>query len=404
MKKKKIAALSLIAALMVAPSLNNNVSIASERNLSNAMETKLLMLTMRAQIGQKTAQEKYISKYYKIAVREMYRSGIPASITLAQGLLESNSGLSKLSSQGNNHFGIKCHDWKGKSMKIDDDRKGECFRVYNTADESFRDHSDFLRYRDRYKFLFEYDIKDYKAWAFGLKKAGYATDPAYARKLIGIIERYNLSEYDSMALEAFEDYGLPTEPTITPNMTRKEKRRARRAARKAARRARKAAAISVESASVNGHIVSSPLSLEEPKPVSANKREKFRFSLSRKMYSKNGVPFIYAAEGETYASIADSHNLFYKELLKYNDVHGNYRLMPGTIVYLQPKKNFAAKGLNKYIVAEDGESLRDIAQRFGVRLKSIMRMNGFHEGHQLREGDTVILRKTDFKSRLLNIF
>ena len=119
----------------------------------------------------------------------MYRSGVPASITLAQGIIESRSGQSALAAEGNNHFGIKCHNsWKGRSMLVDDDSKGECFRVYDSAEESFRDHSDFLRYRDRYKFLFDFKTTDYKSWAYGLKQAGYATDPSYASKLIKCVE------------------------------------------------------------------------------------------------------------------------------------------------------------------------------------------------------------------------
>lgn len=155
--------------------------------------------------AQGTPQERYIQKWAPTAVREMYRSGVPASITLAQGILESRYGLSPLASEGNNHFGIKCHkDWKGKSMRYDDDAKGECFRVYDSADESFQDHSDFLRYRDRYKFLFDLKTTDYKGWAYGLKKAGYATDPNYPAKLIKYIEDYKLYEYDTMTSEESE--------------------------------------------------------------------------------------------------------------------------------------------------------------------------------------------------------
>ena len=143
----------------------------------------------------------YVEKWAPTAVREMYRSGVPASITLAQGILESGAGVSSMALDGNNHFGIKCHkDWTGMKIYFDDDAIGECFRKYASADESFRDHSDFLRYRDRYKFLFDYEITDYKAWAHGLKKAGYATDPSYAVKLIKYIEDYGLSEYDMMTV------------------------------------------------------------------------------------------------------------------------------------------------------------------------------------------------------------
>src|SRR6056297_1976947 len=139
----------------------------------------------------------YIEQYKDLAVREMKRSGVPASITLAQGMLESDYGRSTLAVKANNHFGIKCHnDWTGKRIYHDDDRKNECFRKYNDVYESFKDHSDFLTGVNRYDFLFELKITEYKKWARGLKKAGYATSPTYASKLINLIERYQLHQYD----------------------------------------------------------------------------------------------------------------------------------------------------------------------------------------------------------------
>ncbi len=138
----------------------------------------------------------YIERYKDIAVEEMSKSGIPASITLAQGLLESGNGNGELARQANNHFGIKCNTtWTGPTILKDDDAKGECFRVYNDPEESYRDHSEFLK-RQRYAFLFELNRNDYKGWAYGLKQAGYATNPRYAELLIGIIERYDLTQYD----------------------------------------------------------------------------------------------------------------------------------------------------------------------------------------------------------------
>ncbi|MCR9172812.1 MAG: glucosaminidase domain-containing protein, partial [bacterium] len=137
------------------------------------------------------------------AIRQMMDHNIPASITLAQGILESGSGNSALATKGNNHFGIKCHGWTGKKMYVDDDAKGECFRVYKDASDSYEDHSTFLKTYSRYAFLFEYDVTDYKSWAKGLKKAGYATSPTYPEKLIKIIEELDLDQYDSgMQLEA----------------------------------------------------------------------------------------------------------------------------------------------------------------------------------------------------------
>ena len=141
--------------------------------------------------------EAYIKKYKGVAIREMKKHGIPASITLAQGILESGSGKSYLAKEANNHFGIKCHeDWKGKRIYHDDDEKNECFRSYKDPDESFRDHSEFLTTRSRYAFLFEESPTDYKAWAKGLKKAGYATNRKYPQLLIDLIEKYELHKYD----------------------------------------------------------------------------------------------------------------------------------------------------------------------------------------------------------------
>ncbi len=350
------------------------------------------------QLSADSVYEKYVQKWAPTAVREMYRSGVPASITLAQGMLESRCGLSALASQGNNHFGIKCHsDWKGKTMKADDDRKAECFRVYDSADESFRDHSDFLRYRDRYKFLFDYDITDYKAWAYGLKKAGYATDPSYPAKLIRLIEDYGLSRYDTassedITSEVSSENSSETASGTTVAASGKQSKADVKAAEKAAKARSRAAAKArkKKKAQVKEEIPVSPLQLEEAVTVQAS--EKFSFSLSRTLMSKNGVTFIYARKGESYESIAKANNLFLKEILKFNDASPSSSLHAGDIVYLQQKKKKTQKGLDKYIVENDGESLRDICQRFAVRMDCVQKMNGFAPGHDLREGDTVLLR------------
>ena len=148
--------------------------------------------------------ESYIYQFSAIAMQEMRLYGIPASITLAQGILESSNGQGNLTKRSNNHFGIKCNGWKGAKVYHDDDKAQECFRKYTHAEYSYRDHSLFLYNRSRYHFLFDYDLTDYKAWARGLKKAGYATDPKYPNKLIGLIERYKLYEYDKEVLKTLK--------------------------------------------------------------------------------------------------------------------------------------------------------------------------------------------------------
>ena len=308
----------------------------------------ILVVLLSAICMADTPQRSYIEKYAPLAIDEMYRTGVPASITLAQGLLESGNGLSELAVKGNNHFGIKCHNnWTGAKVYHDDDRKGECFRKYDSPEESFRDHSDFLRYRDRYKFLFDYELTDYKSWADGLKAAGYATDPKYPEKLIRLIEEYELCIYDSMQPGESEDEAL--------------------------------------------HIPDSPAQLEQARPLTDGQREVFRFALSRQMYSQNGVPFVYAEEGETYESIAKSYGLFRREILRFNDLKEDSELLPGTVVYLRKKKKAAHPGLDRYVV-EEGQTLWEISQRFAVRMKHLCRLNGIGEDHVLREGDVLQLR------------
>lgn len=155
----------------------------------------LIPLTVSAQVKWNSTYQSYIDQYKDMAIEQMMRHHIPASITLAQGLLESGAGRSRLATYGNNHFGIKCHDWTGRSMRQNDDAENECFRVYNSPRESFEDHSAFLK-RKRYSSLFDLDLRDYKGWAKGLKACGYATSPTYAQSLINIIETYKLYDYD----------------------------------------------------------------------------------------------------------------------------------------------------------------------------------------------------------------
>lgn len=347
---------------------------------------------------EKTPQVRYIEKYSSLAVDEMYRSGVPASITLAQGLLESRYGLSELAVKGNNHFGIKCHNnWQGGKVYHDDDRKGECFRKYDSPEESFRDHSDFLRYRDRYKFLFDLEVNDYKGWAHGLKKAGYATDPAYPSKLIRLIEDYELyrydvepSDYGSFEADDVEVY------VVKEKESKKEKKesRSKKEDKKESRKERKSKEHKGQEAAPRA-IPESPIKIEEVKVLERVPDGEFRFPLSRQMYSQNGVPFVYATAGETYASIARAFGLFPKEILKFNDLESSVpldmKLTPGTLVYVQSKKKEAAKGIEKHVIESD-DTLREIAQRYGVKLDRIYKMNALDGSYVPKEGDIIKLR------------
>lgn len=378
-----------------------------KKTISIAILSVLLMTAaaVHADSPDKSPQTRYIEHYATLAVEEMYRSGVPASITLAQGLLESRYGLSELALKGNNHFGIKCHsNWAGKKMYHDDDRKGECFRMYASPEESFRDHSDFLRYRDRYKFLFDLEPTDYKGWAHGLKKAGYATDPAYPQKLIRLIEDYDLHEYDTKPASWAYGQDVPSSKDMhklereiaaqekkaereEKKMTKEEKKIAKeeKKAEKARRKAGKKGRPSERP--------ESPNSIEQAKPLTADQREIFHFALSRQMHSLNGVPFVYATDGETFASIAEKYNLFLKEILKFNDLDEPQALYPGTIVYLQAKKKQAPVGLEKHVVEDRNETLHEISQRYAVRLESLCKMNGISADKVLSDGEVILLRK-----------
>lgn len=319
----------------------------------------LAMLSCLAAVSD-SPQNDYIRRYASVAVSEMHRSGVPASITLAQGMLESRYGLSPLAAEGNNHFGIKCHrNWKGRTMRVNDDRPNECFRVYKSAEESFRDHSDFLRYQDRYKSLFELKTSDYKGWARGLKKAGYATDPKYAEKLIKIIEDYQLYRYDSP--QAAGDAASSASAAV-PESPLKLEKKAQVEVRNPVRRSQAA--------------------------------ETYSFRLDRKVYKKNGILCVYAEHEDTFESIALEFNLFKKEILRFNDVASARPLKLGEVVYLKSKKRQAPYGLPMYVADDKPLSLWEISQRFGVRMKFLLKWNpGLPADYRPVEGDVIYLKK-----------
>ncbi len=300
----------------------------------------IILFANSVAFSQKNSREGYIIKYKDLAIKQMQTHGIPASITLAQACLESADGNSRLAIEANNHFGIKCHDWSGPKIYEDDDEKNECFRKYARVEDSYTDHSDFLRYRDRYKFLFDLEPTDYKAWAFGLKKAGYATNPQYPQLLIKIIEDYNLAQYDYFV------NNVPPSPTkIEDN---KEY-------------------IPVESSSL------------------------YKFSLTRKLFKKNGVAYIIGSKYDTYDNLAREYQLFTGELLRFNDLHKEVPVEDGTIIYVEKKRSSGDKFLEKHIV-EKGETMYDISQKYGIMLKSLYKINNIKKGQEPSEGDEISLK------------
>jgi LysM repeat protein len=287
--------------------------------------------------AQKLTREDYIGMYRNLAIEEMIRSGIPASITLAQGMLESDNGNSTLARRANNHFGIKCHGWKGKRIIHDDDKRNECFRKYKTVHESYADHTDFLMGSPRYSFLFELEPTDYEGWAKGLKKAGYATSPSYADLLIRIIEEYDLHQYDT-------GEGWPKEL---------------------------AAGEQQELADIDN------LEIEVGR---------------RKILVRNRINYIIVKEGDTYQSLDRELDLMPFELAKYNEIPRDSKLHGGQVLYLQPKRNKASVEYRFHTV-EEGETMYQISQMYGIKLRKLLQMNLMKVGDEPSPGDVLHLRR-----------
>ena len=290
--------------------------------------------------GFEDAVRKYIETYKGIAIKEMKDYGIPASITLAQGILESNAGRSKLAMEANNHFGIKCHvEWQGKKYYQDDETKNECFRMYDHPEESFRDHSVFLSQRDRYKDLFKLDINDYAAWANGLKAAGYATNPKYPENIISAIERFDLHQYDREgAIALKKNSRIPK----------------------------------VKYAKVAGY----EFYAEGPG--------------QRPVYINNGLQFIVIGKDDNLATIANDFKVSSRKLFKWNEMDQAGKFATGQMIYLESKKRKCAATSAHTVV--QGETMYDISQKYGVKLKPLYRRNHMKPGQQPASKQIILLR------------
>ncbi|GAB2822902.1 glucosaminidase domain-containing protein [Ferruginibacter profundus] len=294
--------------------------------------------------------EQYIALYKDIAIKEMKRMGVPAAITLAQGILETESGNSDLVKKSNNHFGIKCKaNWTGASVTHDDDAAGECFRLYKTADDSYRDHSNFLRGSERYGFLFKLDVRDYKGWAYGLKKAGYATNPAYPQILIKHIEQYNLQQYTLLAADEVPklDAGKYQEGADDKGATEKI----------------------ADDAKVAD---------EAGMP-----------DVSDKVITVNGSKCVYAGKGTSLLAIATKNNIPLSKMLSFNELSEDGMLIKNQHVFLEKKSK---TGETDFYIAKTGESLYDIAQKNGIQLQSMLDYNKFWGNEDILAGTKIYLK------------
>jgi len=286
-----------------------------------------------SQIKWNSAYQQYIDQYKDIAIEQMMRYHIPASITLAQGLLESGAGRSELTRNSNNHFGIKCNNnWTGRRTYHDDDAKNDCFRVYDSAYDSYEDHSKFLSSNQRYRPLFQLKPTDYKGWAKGLKACGYATSPVYAEKLVEIIQLYKLYQYDSA--KGYDHFMAQRTKDQNPN-------------------------------GASLHTI--------------------------KIFNKNY--YIIARRGDTFKSIGQEVGISYRKIAKYNERNRKDQLQEGEVIWLKKKQSKAPKdykGRLHYV--RSGESMYSIAQQYGIRLKKLYKMNKLSPDYQIKVGDGLRLR------------
>jgi mannosyl-glycoprotein endo-beta-N-acetylglucosaminidase/LysM domain-containing protein len=306
----------------------------------------------------------YIARYKDLAMSEMQRTGIPAAITLAQGIHETDAGTSELVRKSNNHFGIKCkEDWSGPTVSHDDDARGECFRKYDAPEQSYKDHSDFLKTRSNYASLFKLEPTDYQGWAYGLKKAGYATNPKYAQILIKLIQDYNLEDYTLIALGKMSPGDLAkNDKTIGGNVI---------------------AAKNVDEKKVD---VVPAVSIQSSYPEG-----EFKINDTRVIYVKSGT---------SYLDIAQRYEIALARLFEFNDLKPAEVTSTDQLVFIQRKRK---TGEHEFHVVQPGEDLRTIAQTEAIRLESLLEYNNLTGGMQPAVGETLSLRsKTSLMPRLLS--
>jgi LysM repeat protein len=328
--------------------------------------------SVKAQDAYREQIIQYIEIYAPLAIKEMARTGFPASIKIAQGIHESGAGKSNLVSRSNNHFGIKCKSsWEGEKVYHDDDAEGECFRKYESAEDSYIDHSDYLKSQSRYAFLFEYDADDHTSWAWGLKKAGYATSPVYAETIIKYVETYQLNELNQY-VDAEEDEldlseyfsmvrsNLPISNSTTPT---------------------------IASASKSGP---SNAFEEEENKIRANNTKKSNALYPSGVFKINGAKVVYADKGTSLLSLAKRHKVQMSSIVLFNELPKNTTLLKkDQLVYLQRKRKTGKKSFHR---VKNGETLVDISQTEGIRLASLLQLNKLKANQLPKPGQKISLK------------
>jgi LysM repeat protein len=296
----------------------------------------------------------YILKFKDIAIEEMQRTGVPAAITLAQGIHETSAGQSVLVLKSNNHFGIKCKaEWNGPSVSHDDDARGECFRKYSSPYDSYKDHSDFLASRSHYSSLFKLNPTDYEAWAYGLKKAGYATNPKYPQILIKLIRDYNLQDYTLIAM------GSKSKPDNSNEAWVKNRDQNTK---------------NTSTSSVAAPVIAQPKKILYPSGV----------------FKINDTKVVFVNKGTSYLAVAQEYNVQLNRLFEFNDMRPQEVAMDDQLIYLQRKRR---TGANQFHTVTDGESLHEIAQVEGIRIENLLSYNFLNGNMQPQAGERLYLHE-----------
>ena len=322
------------------------------QKLRNSILFFLLLTVTTSHAQKQEAVNTYISQYKDLAIAEMKRTGVPAAITLAQGIHESGAGKSELASASNNHFGIKCKsNWTGESVKHNDDAKGECFRKYPAVEDSYRDHSDFLKNGQRYASLFSLDPTDYQGWANGLKNAGYATNPKYPQVLVKLIEDYGLQNYTFIALGK-------------------------------------------TSVSETGEVI---VSNEEPRKIQTGMNNSVTYEpvvAVAKTYPDgefkiNDTKVVFVKKGTSFLLIAKQYDVDLSKIFEFNEINRTEIADKDQLIYLQRKRK---TGDNEFHVVQPGETLYDIAQQQAIRLESLLELNWLKKDEKPAVGEKLSLK------------